>query len=105
MPQEDVFEKLNDYTLLTYLDFEHQKGADPTLRRIFNLEARQVTTIFSMWYGAGVTSNVDIKNFSDLDSLDEVERMRGKLLELGGHPPAAAPESLPGKTGRLGPRP
>lgn len=106
MAQDEVFEKLNDYTLSTYVDFDHQKQADPTLRRIFNFEARQVTTIFSMWYGASVTSALDVKNFSALDSLAEVERMRGKLIALGGHPPALeSGDALPGKIARLGPRP
>ena len=106
MSQEEVFEKLNDYTLSTYVSFDLQKQADPTLRRIFNFEARQVTTIYSMWYRDGISSSVDIKNFSALDSQQEIERMRGKLVELGGSPPPPDdPDALPGKTGRMIPRP
>lgn len=84
----EIFEKLNDYTLSVTTDFERQGQADPELRRIFNFRARQVTTIFSQWYGAGVSNTMNIKNFSELDSLDEVELMRQKLRQLGGNPPA-----------------
>lgn len=84
----EIFEKLNDYTLSVTTDFGRQSSADPELRRIFNFRARQVTTIFSQWYGAGVANTMDVKNFSQLDSLDEVEYMRQKLRDLGGNPPA-----------------
>ena len=88
MENPEHFEKLNDYTLSVTTDFERQAQADPELRRIFNFKARQVTTIFSQWYGSGVSNTMDVKNFSQLDSLEEVELMRRKLRELGGNPPA-----------------
>jgi len=88
MENPEIFEKLNDYTLSVTNDFERQEQADPELRRIFNFKARQVTTIFSQWYSAGVANNMDVKNFSQLDSLEEVELMRRKLIDLGGNPPS-----------------
>jgi hypothetical protein len=88
MPENpEIFEKLNDYTLSVTNDFERQAQADRELRRIFNFKARQVTTIFSQWFGHAVSNTMDVKNFSQLDSLEEVELMRRKLIDLGGRPP------------------
>ena len=87
----EIYSKLNDYTLSVVTDFTRQEQADPELRRIFNFKARQVTTIYSMWYGAGVTSNMETQKFSELDSLEEVAEMREKLVKLGGTPPALEP--------------
>ena len=83
----EIYSKINDYTLSVVTDFTRQDGADPELRRIFNFKARQITAIYSMWYGHGVTSNMETQKFSDLDSLEEVAEMREKLIHLGGHPP------------------
>lgn len=83
----EIYSKLNDYTLSVVTDFTRQASADPELRRIFNFKARQVTSIYSMWYGHAVTSNMETQRFSDLDSLDEVAGMREKLIKLGGNPP------------------
>ena len=87
MPNEETFEKINDYTLSVTTDFTRQAQADPELRRIFNFQARQVTNIYSMWYRDGISTAMQIQRFSDLDSLDEVETMHKKLCELGGQPP------------------
>ncbi|TAL37424.1 MAG: hypothetical protein EPN97_05115 [Alphaproteobacteria bacterium] len=99
---EEVFEKLNDYTLSVTNDFARQKGADPELRRIFNFKARQVTSIYSMWYSSSVTSSMQVQKFSELDSLDEVADMHKKLCELGGNPPGlpdvVSPVNKPGKS-------
>jgi hypothetical protein len=84
---EEVFEKLNDYTLSVTSDFARHAQADPELRRIFNFKARQVTSIYSMWYSNGITSTMQIQKFSELDSLDEVKDMHKKLCDLGGEPP------------------
>lgn len=84
----EVFEKLNDYTLSVVNDFARQSQADPELRRIFNFAAQNITTIYSMWYGASVTSSMQTQRFSELDSLNEVERMHRKLVSMGGQPPA-----------------
>ena len=83
----ETFEKLNDYTLSVRTDFSHQTETDPTLRRIFNFRAQQVTEIYSTWYRDGISTSMVQSRFSDLDSRDEVELMRGKLRELGGNPP------------------
>ena len=94
----ETFEKLNDYTLSVRTDFSHQAQSDPMLRRIFNFRAQQVTEIYSTWYRDGISTSMVQSRFSDLDSRDEVELMRGKLRELGGNPPENnAPRSLPGK--------
>lgn len=84
----EVFEKLNDYTLSVVNDFSRMDQADPELRRIFNFAARNITSIYSMWYGSAVTSNMTVTKFSELDSLDEVQMMHSKLCALGGNPPA-----------------
>lgn len=87
----EIYSKLNDYTLSVVTDFVRQDQADPELRRIFNFKARQITTIYSMWYSHAVTSNMETQKFSELDSLDEVAEMREKLIKLGGKPPALEP--------------
>ncbi len=84
----EIYSKINDYTLSVVTDFTRQAQADPELRRIFNFKARQITTIYSMWYRDGLTSNMETQKFSDLESLEEVSEMREKLIHLGGHPPA-----------------
>lgn len=87
----EIYSKINDYTLSVVVDFTRQRQADPELRRIFNFKARQVTSIYSMWYNSSVTSNMETQSFSTLDSLDEVAEMREKLIQLGGNPPALTP--------------
>lgn len=86
----EAYEKLNDYTLSVTTDFSRQSSADPELRRIFNFLARQVTTVYSQWYGSAVSNSMVIQKFSELDSLAEVELMHKKLSQLGGTPPALA---------------
>lgn len=95
MANEEVFEKLNDYTISATLDFDRMERADSELRRIFNFKAQQVTDIYSMWYSQAVTSSMTTQKFSELDSLDEVKLMHKKLIELDGRPPAL-PESADG---------
>jgi hypothetical protein len=87
MPNQEVFEKINDYTLSVTIDFERQEKADPELRRIFNFQAQQVTHIYSMWYSTGISTAMQIQRFSELDSLDEARLMREKLVAMGGRPP------------------
>jgi hypothetical protein len=88
MDNTETFEKLNDYTLSVATAFSIHSSADPLLRRIFNFNARQVTEIYSMWYGEGTSSSMQSRNFSDFDSQDEIALMHKKLREMGGHPPA-----------------
>lgn len=97
---QEVFEKLNDYTLSVTNDFGRQAGADPELRRIFNFKARQVTSIYSMWYSSSVTATMQVQKFSELDSLDEVKDMHKKLCELGGNPPGLADVVSPVNKGK-----
>lgn len=88
MSNTEIFEKLNDYTLSVINDFARHSEADPELRRIFNFKAREVTSITTLWYKVAVSTAMTVKSFSDLDSLDEVELMHAKLVEMEGHPPA-----------------
>ena len=67
--QPEIYSKINDYTLSVVVDFTRQAQADPELRRIFNFKSRQITTIYSMWYRDGLTSNMETQNFSALDSI------------------------------------
>lgn len=85
---EEVFEVLNDYTLSVTNDFQRGGDSDPELRRIFNFRARQITNVFSMWYGEGMSTNMQIQKFSELDSLDEVREMHRMLCNKGGNPPS-----------------
>ncbi len=94
----ETFEKLNDYTLSVRTNFSHQPESDPTLRRIFNFRACQVTEIYSVWYSEAVSTTMLQTRFSDLDSQDEAELLRDKLRSMGGRPPESAPpRTLPGK--------
>lgn len=95
----EVFEKLNDYTLSVVNDFGRMSKADPELRRIFNFAARDITSIYSMWYGSAVTSNMNVTKFSELDSLDEVQLMHRKLRDMGGNPPELPPAEKLAKSG------
>lgn len=100
---EEIFEKLNDYTLSVVHDFVRNDRADPELRRIFNFAAQNITTIYSMWYGEAVASNMQVQNFSELDSLDEVARMHAQLCQMDGHPPPLPARDTPGKPAALRP--
>lgn len=91
MANDEVYEKLNDYTLSVTTDFQRNSGSDPELRRIFNLRARQITSIFSQYVSGGVGNSMMVQKFSELDSLDEAELMRQKLIELKGTPPEIQP--------------
>ena|SRR6218665_243764 len=100
----EIFEKLNDYTLSVVNDFGRMHKADPELRRIFNFAAQDVTTIYSMWYSAAVSSSMNVQKFSELDSLGEVQMMHAKLRELGGHPPELPQGDKLGKPGLRAPQ-
>lgn len=93
----EIFEVLNDYTLSVINDFARNYKTDPELRRIFNFAAQNVTTIYSMWYGHAVASNMHVEKFSELDSLDEAARMHQKLKEMGGNPPPLPDNGKPAK--------
>jgi hypothetical protein len=99
----DGFEKLNDYTLRVTDDLGHNSNWGQGLTRLFNFKAGQVTTVFREWIstsnGAALTSQMQVQNFSDVESQDEIREMRGKLIELGGNPPPFGQEL--GKTKAL----
>lgn len=94
MADNEVYEKINEYTLSAVTDFSRQSGADPELRRIFNFKARQVTNIYSQWYGSAVSNSMVIQKFSELDSLDEVAEMHKRLRDKGGKPPPLEQDNL-----------
>jgi hypothetical protein len=98
---QEVFEKLNDYTLSVTNDFGHNSEADPEIRRIFNFKARNITTIYSMWYQSGMTSSQTIQNFSQLDSLDEVRDLHQRLSNMKGNPPPLPEPAAPAQKKEL----
>lgn len=72
-----------------------------SLTRIFNFESRQVTTIYNDWIvagnGSGVSSQMHVQNFSEVESQDEIRSMHAKLKEEGGNPPELEFKPLAGK--------
>ncbi|MDI1228173.1 MAG: hypothetical protein PSY14_10865 [bacterium] len=94
MADSEVYEKMNDYTLSAVTEFTNQSSSDPTLRRIFNFKARQITNIYSQWYSASVANSMVIQKFSELDSLDEVADMHKRLRDKGGNPPPLEQDAL-----------
>lgn len=88
----ESFDKDNAYTLVqntTYISTNHHNRS---IARIFNFKAAQVTTIAREWIsgsaGNTIHSQLDVRNFSEIDSKDEIREMHKKLVELGGTPPA-----------------
>ena len=73
----------------TYISTNHHNRS---IARIFNFKAAQVTTIAREWIsgsaGNTIHSQLDVRNFSEIDSKDEIREMHKKLVELGGTPPA-----------------
>lgn len=89
-PEE--FAKANDYTLVVSQVYATEKLSKPTLTKVFNFASQEVSTYYERGYakdgmGVGFTVANSSKNFSELDSLAEVELMRAKLIALGGRPP------------------
>lgn len=95
------FTKENDYTLNVETESFNNANHSRTLTRIFNFKAAQVTTLSREWmsFSAGVTAThaMNIQNFSDIESKEEIREMREKLIELEGQPPEIndAASSLP----------
>lgn len=98
----EKFAMENEYTLSVTRDV----AAGGRLTREFNFASNQLTTIYARKeekahslgeYSTGkatsvavaLASQMDVRNFSELDSQVEVELMREKLISLGGKPPAA----------------
>jgi hypothetical protein len=103
------YTKLDDNTLQAVSDLDIPGGGDwgkPTLRRIFNFKARQVTTLYERggtklyWqpvnsnysaaeaYAAALTSAMQVQNFRDFESRDEIEEMHARLVAAQGKPPS-----------------
>jgi len=89
-----IYNKRNNYTLLEEsapLDGKERTRNLPTLVRLFNFAAQEVTTIYDnlrMSNSAGGSgSSMDAKNFSEFDSKEELKIMHAKLKDLGGSPP------------------
>ncbi|MBI1214454.1 MAG: hypothetical protein GC185_01385 [Alphaproteobacteria bacterium] len=101
------YDKLDDSTLRVTYDMAGKKGDNwgaPRLSRIFNFEARQLITLYERGgtqdfsipgrYGnttgksAAVTSDLQVQNFSELDTTAELARMHKKLKDMGGKPPS-----------------
>lgn len=80
------YEKLNDHTVSVVIDYGRVEDAKLELRRVFDFRTQQVTTIYSVWVGASVTTVTNVQNFRDLGP-EEIEEMRKKLHELGGVQP------------------
>lgn len=110
---KEDFEKVNDYTLavklaMDSLDGYYSKGKYE-LTRIFNFQAGQVTTIARDWMhqdrgsesgGSSATAlQMTVQNFGDIEAQGELEIMHGKLVQLGGKPPAIE-DILPGSIGK-----
>lgn len=101
-----VYKKIDDSTLLVrqpLADSDNDWGA-PRLTRLFNFKARQITTIYERGgtqsykiprgdyssetgQTAAVTAAIQIQNFRDLESTDEVRDMHAQLVRIGGRPP------------------
>lgn len=90
----EEFSKVNDHTLLaeqTIGTGTASNNWDRRLSRLFNFKSGQVTTLFTEWltYSSGPSnsSQMQVQNFSDIQSKDEIREMHAKLKELGGNPP------------------
>ncbi len=81
------FKPLNDYTLSASEELYRNSSSSASIRKVFNFKARQVITTYEEWYNQGaLTSQMNVQNFSDLDSFDEVYDMAKELEAKGGHP-------------------
>jgi len=114
---EQEYDKIDDYILR--VDVKLNEGSDNGVRkynsytRMFNFLARQVTTIHRDWLyegrgssaagDAAIATHERTESFDDLPSAAEVKYMHGKLVELGGRPPALE-EVLPEGLDKPGPR-
>jgi hypothetical protein len=87
----EEFTKDNDYTLRIEITHQSQSNFFRGLTRIFNFKAAQVSEIYREWLtsnGAALANSMTVRNFSEIESKDEIRDMHKKLVELGGRPPA-----------------
>lgn len=90
--------KDNGYTLRVHTEDFTNAHHSRSITQLFNFKAAQVTTLAREWISvSGVTSStqMNIQNFSDIESKEEIREMHAKLVELGGTPPALD-DILPG---------
>lgn len=88
----ESFDKDNAYTLVQNTNYISTNHHNRSIARIFNFKAAQVTTVVREWIsgtaGNTIHSQLDVRNFSEIDSKDEIRDMHQKLVSLGGTPPA-----------------
>lgn len=88
----ESFEKDNAYTLVQTTTYIANNHHNRSISRIFNFKAAQVTTVtrelMSSTAGHAIHGQLDVRNFSEIDSKDEIREMHQKLVALGGTPPA-----------------
>ena len=87
---------LNDYTIS-----DVTKLGNASITKIFNFRSNQVTTVLideirdEKWVSVGVSiaaavsTQMETQNFRDVESQEEIELARSRLLEAGGKPPVA----------------
>lgn len=82
----------NDHSLRVENEYFSSSIHSRSVMRIFNFKSAQVTTVYREWIadsaGNAVTSQMNVQNFSDIESPAEIRDMHAKLVELGGRPPA-----------------
>lgn len=93
-------QKENDYTLNVTTEYwSGYSSSSRSLTRLFNFKSQQVTTLSREWIsvsnGATSSQQMNIQNFGDVQSQEEIKFMREKLIELGGHPSEL--DATPGK--------
>ena len=119
-----IFRKIDEYTLQAITPLgEKDEWGNARIRRIFNFQARDVTTLYERGgkvdykipgnsnyvekaaAAMAVTSSMTQRSFSDFDSMEEIIAMHAKLKSLGGTPPAIDDlvNTLPKKPAKLTP--
>ncbi|MDF3022991.1 MAG: hypothetical protein K0R10_352 [Alphaproteobacteria bacterium] len=88
----ESFDKDNAYTLVQNINYISTNHHNRSIARIFNFKAAQVTTVTREWIsgtaGNTIHSQLDVRNFSEIDSKDEIREMHQRLVTMGGTPPA-----------------
>lgn len=88
----ESFDKDNAYTLVQNTTYISTNNHNRSIARIFNFKSAQVTTVTREWIsgsaGNTIHSQLDVRNFSEIDSKDEIREMHQRLVSMGGKPPA-----------------
>ncbi len=89
--------KDGDYMISTVQDLP----SDGRLTRTFNFASETLTTLYERVYRYGeavdLASQLQTRNFSELDSQAEVEIMRKELQKQGGTPPESSQGAVKGR--------